>query len=53
MDLPNETSEFYKDEAIPLILFNEKEKSKLISSQSLKSKKKRRSSLIRLMNLSA
>lgn len=27
MELPNENSEFYWDEAIPLILFNEKEKS--------------------------
>lgn len=26
MELPNENSEFYWDEAIPLILYNEKEK---------------------------
>jgi len=30
MELPNENSEFYWDEAIPLILFNEKEKSNSI-----------------------
>lgn len=26
MELPNENSDFYWDEAIPLILYNEKEK---------------------------
>ena len=29
MEEPNEMNEFYKDESIPLILFNETEKSKI------------------------